>query len=48
MGQSVRIEGTSVVLMFGARSATGATSCLSPAKQFGPANDNGPRIRSRP
>jgi hypothetical protein len=37
MGQSVRIEGTSVVLMFG------SASVPFRAKQYGPANDNGPR-----
>jgi len=43
MGQSVRIEGTSVVLMFGTKSA-GSTAVLPfTAKQFGPANDNGPK-----
>ncbi|MBI4920776.1 MAG: hypothetical protein HY834_03435 [Devosia nanyangense] len=43
MGQSVRIEGTSVVLMFGTRSAAHVAAEPFTAKQFGPANDNGPR-----
>jgi hypothetical protein len=43
MGQSVRIEGTSVVLMFGNRSAGATPAVPFTAKAFGPANDNGPR-----
>jgi hypothetical protein len=43
MGQSVRIEGANVVLMFGTRSATTVAAVPFTAKQFGPANDNGPR-----
>jgi hypothetical protein len=43
MGQSVRIEGANVVLMFEARSAADATTAPFTAKQFGPANDNGPK-----
>src|ERR1700742_3417411 len=43
MGQSVRIEGTSVVLMFGNRSAVNTAAVPFTAKAFGPANDNGPR-----
>ncbi len=43
MDQSVRVEGTSVVLMFGMRSASTAPAVPFTAKQFGPANDNGPK-----
>jgi hypothetical protein len=43
MGQSVRIEGTSVVLMFGNRNAGDTPVVPFTAKAFGPANDNGPR-----
>lgn len=43
MGQSVRIEGANVVLMFGMRSAAQAAAAPFTARQFGPANDNGPR-----
>src|SRR3954470_4192912 len=43
MDQSVRIEGTNVVLMFGMRSATDVAAVPFTAKQFGPANDNGPK-----
>lgn len=43
MGQSVRIEGANVVLMFDARSAATAPAVPFTAKQFGPANDNGPK-----
>lgn len=43
MGQSVRIEGANVVLMFGTRSATTVAAVPFTAKQFGPANDNGPK-----
>jgi len=43
MGQSVRIEGTSVVLMFGDRSAANLPAEPFTARKFGPANDNGPR-----
>lgn len=46
MGQTVSIEGTNVVLMFGGQSATRATIPGMP-KQFGPANDNGPRPPAR-
>jgi hypothetical protein len=43
MDQSVRIEGANVVLMFGMRSATDVAAVPFTAKQFGPANDNGPK-----
>ena len=43
MGQSVRIEGTSVVLMFGTRSAASVAAEPFTARKFGPANDNGPK-----
>ncbi len=43
MGQSVKIEGTSVVLMFGTRSAASVAAEPFTAKKFGPANDNGPK-----
>ena len=43
MGQSVSIEGANVVLMFGARSAASRPAVPFTAKQYGPANDNGPR-----
>ena len=43
MGQSVRIEGTSVVLMFGTKSAADTAALPVSARQFGPANDNGPK-----
>jgi hypothetical protein len=43
MGQSVKIEGTSVVLMFGTRSAASVAAVPFTARQFGPANDNGPK-----
>ncbi len=43
MGQSVRIEGTSVVLMFGTKSAASTPAVPFNARAFGPANDNGPR-----
>ena len=43
MGQSLKIEGTSVVLMFGGVSATDAVAMPVSARQFGPANDNGPK-----
>ncbi len=43
MGQGVRIEGTGVVLMFGTRSAATAPAEPFAVKQFGPANDNGPK-----
>ena len=43
MGQSVRIEGAGVVLMFGTRSAASAPAEPFAVKQFGPANDNGPK-----
>ena len=43
MGQSVRIEGTSVVLMFGDRSAANLPAEPFTARKFGPANDNGPK-----
>jgi hypothetical protein len=43
MGQSVRIEGTSVVLMFGDRSAASLPAEPFTARKFGPANDNGPK-----
>ena len=40
MGQHMGIEGSNVVLMFGARSVAGAPFT---AREFGPANDNGPK-----
>ena len=40
MGQHMGIEGSNVVLMFGARSVAGAPFA---AREFGPANDNGPK-----
>ena len=43
MDQSVRIEGANVVLMFGMRSATDVAAVPFTARQFGPANDNGPK-----
>jgi len=43
MGQSVKVEGTSVVLMFGTRSAGDTPAVPFTAKAFGPANDNGPK-----
>ena len=43
MGQHVGIEGSSVVVMFGMRSAAKTAAQPFTAKQFGPANDNGPR-----
>src|SRR5258708_4374910 len=43
MGQSVKVEGASVVLMFGTRSAGDTPAVPFTAKAFGPANDNGPR-----
>ena len=43
MGQSVRVEGANVVLMFGTHSATTAATVPFTARQFGPANDNGPK-----
>lgn len=43
MGHSLKIEGTSVVLMFGGVSATDAVAMPVSARQFGPANDNGPK-----
>jgi hypothetical protein len=43
MGQSVKIEGASVVLMFGTRSAGDTPAMPFTAKVFGPANDNGPK-----
>lgn len=43
MGQSVSIEGANVVLMFGTHSATNVAGVPFTAKQFGPANDNGPK-----
>ncbi|GEM_PF-446679 len=43
MGQHVGIEGSSVVVMFGMRSAARLAAQPFTAKQFGPANDNGPR-----
>jgi hypothetical protein len=43
MGQHVGIEGSSVVVMFGMRSAAKMAAQPFTAKQFGPANDNGPK-----
>ena len=43
MGQHVDIEGSSVVVMFGMRSAAKTAAQPFTAKQFGPANDNGPK-----
>ena len=43
MGQHVGIEGSSVVVMFGMRSAARLAAQPFTAKEFGPANDNGPR-----
>lgn len=43
MAQSVRIEGTSVVLMFGDRAAANLPVEPFTARKFGPANDNGPK-----
>ncbi len=43
MGQSVRIEGSSVILMFEGRAATDVVGEPFAARKFGPANDNGPR-----
>ena len=43
MGQSVGIEGTSVVLMFGNRCAANQPAEPFTARKFGPANDNGPK-----
>ncbi|MEP7240148.1 MAG: DUF6101 family protein [Devosia sp.] len=40
MGESVRIEGSGVILMFNARNVAAEPSV---ARAFGPANDNGPR-----
>jgi hypothetical protein len=43
MGHSVGIEGANVVLMFGTRSAATMPAVPFTSKQFGPANDNGPK-----
>jgi hypothetical protein len=43
MGQSVRIEGSSVILMFEGRSVTDVAGEALVARKFGPANDNGPK-----
>ena len=43
MGQHVGIEGSSVVVMFGMRSAAKMAAQPFMAREFGPANDNGPR-----
>ncbi|MEO6012139.1 MAG: DUF6101 family protein [Devosia sp.] len=43
MGQHLGIEGSSVVVMFGMRSAAQIASQPFTARQFGPANDNGPK-----
>jgi hypothetical protein len=43
MGQHVGIEGSSVVVMFGMRSAAKTAAQPFTAKEFGPANDNGPK-----
>jgi hypothetical protein len=43
MGHGVEISGSSVVVMFEARSAAKSDARAFTAKQFGPANDNGPK-----
>lgn len=43
MGHQVGIEGSSVVVMFGMRSAARLAAQPFTAREFGPANDNGPR-----
>ena len=43
MGQHVGVEGSSVVVMFGMRSAARLAGAPFTAKEFGPANDNGPK-----
>src|SRR3954468_3204768 len=43
MRQSATIEGAGIVLMFGKRDAAGVPAEPFTAKQFGPANDNGPK-----
>jgi hypothetical protein len=43
MGQNVKVEGTSVVLMFGKNSAGSTSMFPLAARAFGAANDNGPR-----
>jgi hypothetical protein len=43
MVHGVGIEGSSVVLLFGGKSAAKAAAEPFTAKRFGPANDNGPR-----
>jgi hypothetical protein len=43
MGQHVGIEGSSVVVMFGMRSAAKMAAQPFTAREFGPANDNGPK-----
>lgn len=43
MGQHMSIDGSNVVLMFGMRSAASVAGAPFTARQFGPANDNGPK-----
>jgi|SRR5882724_12538444 len=43
MGQSVKVEGTSVVLMFGRNGVDSVPMLPLTARAFGAANDNGPR-----
>jgi hypothetical protein len=43
MGHQVGIEGSSVVVTFGMRSAASRAAQPFTAREFGPANDNGPR-----
>ena len=43
MGQSATIEGAGVVLMFGKRDAASVSAEPFTAKEYGPANDNGPK-----
>jgi Family of unknown function (DUF6101) len=43
MGQSASIEGAGVVLMFAGKNAARVPAEPFSAKQFGPANDNGPK-----
>jgi hypothetical protein len=43
MVQGVGIDGSSVIVLFGQRGASGPAAQLLTAKRFGPANDNGPK-----
>jgi hypothetical protein len=43
MDQCARIDGASVVLLFGTKSTATVAATPFTARQFGPANDNGPR-----